>query len=88
MSEDVEIAGHTEKHPIQWEFYFKTKFNNEIYVGFNPETKEYSACSTAYPWFFIPPDKSLSRVRDQIEFTVKGYEEYLSKAKIDIQPNV
>ena len=67
-----------QKVEIVWEHYLKTEFGNNIFIGFNRKTKEFTACSDASPWFFVPPDKQ-DRVEAQIKYMLEAYKEYRQK---------
>lgn len=64
---------------MQWEFYTKTKFGNNVYIGYNPDTKKYRACSDKSPMFCVPEEKMLSRIEEQIKFMLEYYDKYLKE---------
>ena len=76
-----------EKPPeIIWDFYMKTKFGNNLFIGAIPVTNEFKICSDAEPWFHVPSDK-FERVESQVKFMLEAYDRYL-QTKIVASPEV
>lgn len=71
---EIEVEG--ERTPeIVWEFYCKTKYGNNIFIGAIPKTNEFKACSDAEPWFHVPADQ-FDKVESQIKFMLEAYGDY------------